>query len=635
MPGSHDQPSEDDAELDVPSVSAEVVAHACIAVVGGKEQGRLFQLTQRESVIGRAPSAQIRIDDGAISTQHARLSWDGELHWLEDLNSTNGTFLNGERLEPGKPVSLALNDTIQVADIVLAYLPSREEGHAQTQQLAVIAPQLPNSTALRLPDPQLIAQLLHSGAPAEPVQRPATLEEQIDKAMKVWAFVRRNWVPLFATTALCALLANAFVFISPPPTEASMKMRLNLKQPSDGLTQQRPPGRDEITQFFATAEQNFESPSLVESTLTTLSKGKRPSRQVVSDTLSSLSLDSVAFGTFEGTFTHGDPEYAFRFLNTHLKNFLDTEISRTIRGIQAEVDFISGRLKDNEDELKKTEEELKFFKAKHIDGLPDYAGEHFANREALATRRAELSAQLEKTNLELQLARKRLNEEAPLAARRVEGALPYEESLVEVKRKLGEAQARGLGPQHPEVVALQRQTEELKRLAENARNTDASRLERDANPGLLELRRRVGDLEVASKGTAAELGAIGGQLSRIDTIFKTMPEVEAKYAQLTRSYNSNRELHDRLFERLRTSQIQLELERSSAKARYEIIAPVESSGVPLRKALLTKTALGVAVGLILGFTLAVVLELRRFMKSRRRKPGTAMVRASNTSALQR
>jgi hypothetical protein len=499
----------------------------------------------------------------------------------------------------------------------------------------VIAPKLPNSTALRLPDPQLIAQLLQSGPPAEQQPRPPSLEEQIEKVMKGWAFIRRNWVPLFATTALCALLANALVFISPPPTEASMKMRLNLKPSSDGLTQQRAPGREEITQFFSNAQQNFESPTLVESTLTTLAKGKRPSREAVAATLSSLSLDSVAFGTFEGTFMHGDPEYAFRFMNTHLKNFLDTEVSRTLRGNQAEVDFIAGRLKENEDELKKTEEELKIFKAKHIDGLPDYAGEHFANRETLSTRRAELSAQLAKTNLELQLARKRMNEEAPMALRKVEGAQPYEQSLIEVKRKIGEAQARGLGPQHPEVVALQKQAEELKRLAENARNTDASLLEREANPGLLELRRRVGDLEVASKGTAAELGAIGGQLSRIDSIFKTMPEVEAKYAQLTRSYNSNRELHDKLFERLRTSQIQLELERSSAKARYEIIAPVESSGVPLRKALVTKTAVGVGVGLVLGFVLAVVLELRRYLKSRRRKPGTAMVRASNTSALQR
>jgi uncharacterized protein involved in exopolysaccharide biosynthesis len=477
--------------------------------------------------------------------------------------------------------------------------------------------------------------LLHSGVPAEPHQRPASLEEQIDKLMKGVAFIRRNWVPLFATTALCALIANALVFLSPPPTEASMKMRLNLKQHADGLTQQRAPARDEITQFFTIAQQNFESPTLVESTLANLANGKRPSRQVVTDSLSSLTLESIGYGTFEGTFTHGDPEYAFRFLNTHLKNFLDTEISRTLRGIQAEVDFISGRLKENEDELKRTEGELKVFKAKHIDGLPDYAQEHFSNRENLSTRRAELAAQLEKTNLELQLARKRLAEEAPMAARKVEGAQPYEQALIEAKRKLGEAQARGLGPQHPEVIALQKQADDLMRLAENARNTEASRLEREANPGLLDLRRRVGDLEVASKGTAAELGAIGGQLSRIDSIFKTMPEVEATYAQLTRSYNSNKELHDKLFERLRTSQIQLELERSSAKARYEIIAPVESSGVPLRKALVTKTALGIGIGLILGFGLALGLELRRFLKRRRRKPGTAIVRAGGNSALQR
>src|SRR5688500_967960 len=81
------------AEIDVPAVHAEVLADACVAVVGGKEAGRVFSLIHRESVIGRAAGAQIRVDDGAISSKHAKIVWDGSRHALVDLGSTNGTFL--------------------------------------------------------------------------------------------------------------------------------------------------------------------------------------------------------------------------------------------------------------------------------------------------------------------------------------------------------------------------------------------------------------------------------------------------------------------------------------------------------------------------------------------------------------
>jgi uncharacterized protein involved in exopolysaccharide biosynthesis len=375
---------------------------------------------------------------------------------------------------------------------------------------------------------------------------------------------------------------------------------------------------------------------LVESTLAALNKGKRPSHEEAVTTASNLKLDSIGLGLYEGSFTHRDPEFAFRFLTKHLELFLENEVQRTLGGLQAEVKFISERLNENENELRRTEEELKIFKSKHIDGLPDYAQEHFVNKEALQTRRSTVAAQLERTNLELRLARKRLSEEAPLLARKVESAAPYQQSLIEVRRKLGEAQARGLGPQHPEIIGLKQQEAEFKRLAESARNTEASELERSANPGLLDLKRQVGDLEVAARGTSAELGEIGAQLSRIEGIVNKMPEVEAKYAMLTRSYNSTRELHTKLFERLRTSQIQLELERSSAKARYDITSPPESSGVPLRKALLKRTAFGLVLGLAIGFGLSLVLELRRHMKRRRqRRAGGGIVRMSGTDFVRR
>lgn len=52
----------------------------------------------REAVIGRGAKCEYTINDDTISGRHARFSYHHNQWWLEDLNSTNGTFLNDERV---------------------------------------------------------------------------------------------------------------------------------------------------------------------------------------------------------------------------------------------------------------------------------------------------------------------------------------------------------------------------------------------------------------------------------------------------------------------------------------------------------------------------------------------------------
>jgi pSer/pThr/pTyr-binding forkhead associated (FHA) protein len=51
-----------------------------------------------EVTIGRDPACEFPVDDEAISARHARLSFHHNQWWLEDLDSTNGTLLNQEKL---------------------------------------------------------------------------------------------------------------------------------------------------------------------------------------------------------------------------------------------------------------------------------------------------------------------------------------------------------------------------------------------------------------------------------------------------------------------------------------------------------------------------------------------------------
>ena len=62
----------------------------------GKESIRQF--TQAEIILGRDANCDLSIMDEALSAHHARVTHHHNQWWLEDLNSTNGTFLNHEKL---------------------------------------------------------------------------------------------------------------------------------------------------------------------------------------------------------------------------------------------------------------------------------------------------------------------------------------------------------------------------------------------------------------------------------------------------------------------------------------------------------------------------------------------------------
>jgi hypothetical protein len=65
---------------------------------GGLSPGERFDLFGGIS-IGRSPEADVRIEDRYASGVHARIYSRGSSYYVEDMNSTNGTFLNGGRLD--------------------------------------------------------------------------------------------------------------------------------------------------------------------------------------------------------------------------------------------------------------------------------------------------------------------------------------------------------------------------------------------------------------------------------------------------------------------------------------------------------------------------------------------------------
>ncbi len=86
----------------------------------GPTPGVIFPLDGDQIHVGRDASNGVAINDAEISRKHSRLSFQGGKYVLEDLGSTNGTFVNGQRL--AGPVVLKPGDVVSLGEhIVLMY----------------------------------------------------------------------------------------------------------------------------------------------------------------------------------------------------------------------------------------------------------------------------------------------------------------------------------------------------------------------------------------------------------------------------------------------------------------------------------------------------------------------------------
>ncbi|WP_262851386.1 FHA domain-containing protein FhaB/FipA [Mumia quercus] len=79
-----------------------------LVVTDGPNAGQLVPVTGADILLGRGTDAAIRLDDDYVSTRHARFSTNGEQWYVEDLGSTNGTYLGSQRVTTPVPVDLGV-----------------------------------------------------------------------------------------------------------------------------------------------------------------------------------------------------------------------------------------------------------------------------------------------------------------------------------------------------------------------------------------------------------------------------------------------------------------------------------------------------------------------------------------------
>jgi pSer/pThr/pTyr-binding forkhead associated (FHA) protein len=85
-------------------------------IIDGPLNGTELAIDRKEIRIGRAPNSDLVLDDDYVSAQHARLQKVEDGWILQDLNSTNGTFVDGQRI--GAPVAITPETQVRIGKTI-------------------------------------------------------------------------------------------------------------------------------------------------------------------------------------------------------------------------------------------------------------------------------------------------------------------------------------------------------------------------------------------------------------------------------------------------------------------------------------------------------------------------------------
>lgn len=122
-------------------VTARQPKRTYILFLKGQLLGKLFSLKKGTTILGRSASADITINDSSVSREHLKIKVTGEKAVIEDLGSTNGTYINRKRISKH---SLQDGDKIQISPLtVFKFLLSDESEkifHEELYRMGVMDP---------------------------------------------------------------------------------------------------------------------------------------------------------------------------------------------------------------------------------------------------------------------------------------------------------------------------------------------------------------------------------------------------------------------------------------------------------------------------------------------------------------
>ena len=97
---------------------------AFVIVLKGENRGREYEIINNPSVLGREEKVDIYLKGNTISRRHASIGFEEDKFYIKDLDSTNGTKINGKFIKTGTKSTLNHRDRIELGDVEVQFLKS-------------------------------------------------------------------------------------------------------------------------------------------------------------------------------------------------------------------------------------------------------------------------------------------------------------------------------------------------------------------------------------------------------------------------------------------------------------------------------------------------------------------------------
>jgi Inner membrane component of T3SS, cytoplasmic domain len=117
---------------------------ASLALMAGPRYGEELPVPSPVVTLGRAAGCDVVIDDDSVSAQHARLEYDLGAWRITDLQSTNGTAVEGVRLAPDVPTPLPYGATVRLGGVQLQFREA-EGADVETARAGYVPPEAPKT----------------------------------------------------------------------------------------------------------------------------------------------------------------------------------------------------------------------------------------------------------------------------------------------------------------------------------------------------------------------------------------------------------------------------------------------------------------------------------------------------------
>jgi polysaccharide chain length determinant protein (PEP-CTERM system associated) len=324
-----------------------------------------------------------------------------------------------------------------------------------------------------------------------------------------------------------------------------------------------------------------------------------------------ISVTAPASNYVNISYSHVEPKSAYQVVNKLTNLFMEETAQTKRRESKSAFNFIDEQVKTYKAQLVEAENNLKSFEAANVDGLESQVN---ASLQRLRAAIDEISINIEAEEVRIAALEIQLSNEGRFASNDY-NARVYRDRLAQLESQL-DTMKLNLRDQHPDVVDLKLQIQDLKRTIVEVENSKASGIQQNEltgnnriNPIYAELSNLLAAAKVNVQTMRHRLTA---NENRLQSQYKRRVRVatnQAELSELTRDYQVTKEIYEDLLGRKERARISMTLDMTGQGVNYKVLEPATFPVLPTGARFLHFVIAGPIIGLVIGLGLIVVSVL--------------------------